>query len=196
MDKFLALLLSAAISDCGSATSSDTGDTGIEYDRCEYEIEAVGGTEIMYNMIEPALSADSPSGATDDSYQPVLQLVFTNVDPDCTDMHVYGFGLNSRWTTMGGTWEPSDIMAIDDGGVEYEIEEDYSFSFASLIVPPGESRTITVWASLEGASAYNEDNVRFDVEEDSIVVGDMMHLAQMVWETIFGNTLVVTDTST
>lgn len=166
---------------------------------CEFDYATTGaGTITINNEVVATLSSASPSGASVPGYEEVMRFNLTSLHSGCDDLII---GFMPMWVNAtdnaGSGWD-DDIGSVD----VYNLSTDPSVVAMSgdldgawvgtsgeLVVPAGETITVSVWLDSTGASTTLDDSLQVEL-------GGRLHLSGVeypVYDTSFqlaGGTLV------
>lgn len=182
-------------------TEDAAGDTTVEEEpTCEYVTSTWSGDIALRNQLVVSLHDPQPSYEVAEGVSDVLILDFKATDPDCTDILVTGFSLRTYWTDNAGTgWYPTwvgtsiDGELIDGVGLSGGVAGGtaaYPPIYEPFIIPAGETVTVTFSAEMYGASAEEDDAIRFGLYVGSLGVYDGENLVTLHNDSLDGNTLV------
>lgn len=192
--------------DSGNDTNledSGTDDTAVEdtaaEPSCEFAVDTWDGEVVMGNTLTVSLSSASPSGAAIPGTIEVLRLNFGVNDFECQALTLTGMTIFGIWTDNAETdWAPESVFAVDLATGEdlgnAAISQPGTIIYAGFAIDDridaGETRSIAFYADLNGASAREDDSVRFSLYMDSIGVQDETSGRVLRHDGITGGTLV------
>lgn len=180
--------------DTGSGDTAVETDTGTAEDTaavpaCKFNVSTWDGEVEMGNTLSVTLNESSPSGEAVPGRIDVLTVDFTADDPDCADLLVTSFGVKGVWTDGAAYvdengypqhgWTPTWVGAAIDEELVAGVaptnptgNETFAYMMYPFVVHAGETVTVTVSASLYGASPELNDTALFNVIGSAIGVYD------------------------
>jgi hypothetical protein len=173
-------------------------DTGAE-PSCEFEVETWDGVVAMGNTMTISLSPYSPGGASIPGTIEVLRLDFQVDNMKCDNLSLLGFTVFGLWTDIENSgWSPTDIHAVDlttntelgYAGTSQPGSIVYAGFEMNMEIEAGNTHSVAIFANLSGASAAEDDSVRFDLYLDSVEVEDNTSRHVLRHDGVSGNTIV------
>lgn len=185
------------------SSSDDETDTGVVIEdepACEFTVSTWDGEVVMGNTVSISLGQGNPDGSEVPGVIEVLRLLLTVDDPECESMSLTGLTVFGVWTDNADTdWAPASMYAVDGPtGESYEaaISQPGGIVYAGFDLDveieagPANAHGISFFADVSGASAAEDDMVKFDLYLDSLGVQDESTSRVLKHDGIGGNWLV------